>query len=70
MKVWSLSWGVPGWINSGNGNESHYFGPDQIAYQVKWLECLRDAWGVEPDVAIGGFDIYWKWRALTWRTRR
>ncbi len=30
IKVWSLSWGVPGWI--GNGS---YFSYDNIAYQVR-----------------------------------
>lgn len=44
VKVWSLAWGVPGWV----GNHS-YFSPDNIDYQIGWLKCLRDEWGVQSD---------------------
>jgi hypothetical protein len=45
LQIWSLSWGVPGWV----GNHS-YFSDDNIEYQIAWLKCLRDSWGVEPDL--------------------
>jgi hypothetical protein len=44
IKIWSLAWGVPGWI----GNHS-YFSDDNIQYQIEWLKCLRDEWHVESN---------------------
>jgi galactosylceramidase len=49
VKVWSLSWGVPGWVGNVSGQPPTYFSDDNIAYQVAWLGCLRDHWGVESD---------------------
>jgi galactosylceramidase len=49
IKVWSLSWGVPGWVGNSSGNPSTYYCDDQIAYQLSWLKCLRDAHGVESN---------------------
>lgn len=33
IKIWSLSWGVPGWI--GNGT---YYSDDNMHYQIQWLK--------------------------------
>lgn len=44
IKIWSLAWGVPGWI--GNGT---YFSDDNTNYQIQWLKCLRESHGVESD---------------------
>lgn len=45
IRIWSLSWGIPGWI--GNGT---FFSQDNIDYQITWLECLRDYYDVEPNL--------------------
>ena len=45
IQIWSLSWGIPGWI--GNGT---YYSEENIRYQVSWLECLRSYYGVEPNL--------------------
>jgi galactosylceramidase len=50
IKIWSLSWGVPGWIGNVSGHAPSYYSDDNVAYQVAWLRCLRDSWGVEPDL--------------------
>ena len=44
--IWSLSWGVPGWIGS---NENDYFTNANIEYQIEWLKCLRDHYHVESN---------------------
>lgn len=44
IKVWSLSWGVPGWI----GNHSYYSDED-MAYHIEWLKCLNNTYGVQSD---------------------
>ena len=44
IKLWSLSWGIPGWI----GNAT-YYSDENIDYQIAWLECLRDHHGVMSD---------------------
>jgi hypothetical protein len=62
LKIWSLSWGVPGWINSSiigppapgdwdddYGPKTRYFSEDNIHYQVQWLKCLRSEYNVESD---------------------
>ena len=41
--TYGLPWGAPGWIN----NQTGYYGPDQITYQVNWLKCARDHHGIE-----------------------
>lgn len=45
--IWSLSWGVPGWI--GNGTSSSYYTDDNIDYQIGWLQCLRHEYNVESN---------------------
>jgi hypothetical protein len=58
IKIWSLSWGIPGWINGsviGNdwdddyGPKTHFFSEDNIRYQVQWVKCLREQYNVESD---------------------
>ena len=50
IKVWSLSWGVPGWVGEvGNQTNGSYFSADNIDYQIAWLNCLKDTWGVDSD---------------------
>ena len=49
IKIWSLSWGVPGWIGNVSGNAPTYYCDDNIDYQIAWLRCLKDTWGVESD---------------------
>ena len=34
-----------GWIN----NQTGYYGPDQITYQVNWLKCARDYHSIDVD---------------------
>ena len=43
--TYGLSWGTPGWIN----NQTGYYGPDQVTYQVNWLKCARDSHGIDVD---------------------
>jgi hypothetical protein len=43
VKTYGLSWGAPGWINNGT-----FFGPEMVAYQTKWLQCMA-AEGVQMD---------------------
>ena len=43
--TYGLAWGAPGWIN----NQSGYYGPDQITYQVNWLKCARDYHSIDVD---------------------
>jgi galactosylceramidase len=49
IKIWSLSWGVPGWIGNLSGSAPTYFCDDNIQYQISWLKCLKDTWGVDSD---------------------
>jgi hypothetical protein len=49
IKIWSLSWGVPGWVGNVSGHSPTYYCSDNIAYQIAWLRCLRDSWGVRSD---------------------
>ena len=42
---YGLPWGSPGWID----NQTGYYGPDQITYQVNWLKCARDTHGIDVD---------------------
>ena len=50
IKIWSLAWGVPGWIGNISGAAPTYYCEDNIHYQVAWLQCLRNRWGVESDL--------------------
>ena len=43
--TYGLPWGAPGWIN----NQTGYYGPDQITYQVNWLKCARDYHQIDVD---------------------
>ena len=43
VKTYGLSWGAPGWINNGT-----FFGPEMVAYQTKWLQCMAEE-GVQMD---------------------
>jgi galactosylceramidase len=49
IKIWSLSWGVPGWIGNVSGSAPTYYCDDNIQYQISWLKCLKDTWGVDSD---------------------
>jgi galactosylceramidase len=55
IKIWSLSWGVPGWIGGetiGEPDDDYddwYWTEDNIHYQIQWLKCLRDQYGVQSD---------------------
>ena len=51
IKVYGLSWGAPSWINNGT-----YFGPDMVAYQTAWVNCMAQE-GV-------GVDYLGVWSAL------
>eukprot|EP00040_Diaphanoeca_grandis_P037435 m.243730 g.243730 ORF g.243730 m.243730 type:complete len:926 (-) comp33818_c0_seq1:380-3157(-) len=44
IKTWGLSWGVPAWIGGGE-----YFSSDNIAYQTKWLQCVKSSLGIAVD---------------------
>ena len=43
--TYGLPWGSPGWVD----NQTGYYGPDQITYQVNWLKCARDYHGIDVD---------------------
>ena len=43
--TYGMSWGVPGWID----NQTGYYGPDNIEYQVNWAKCARDYHGINID---------------------
>ncbi|KAG7361104.1 glycosyl hydrolase family 59 protein [Nitzschia inconspicua] len=44
--IWSLSWGLPGWI----GNETHeYYNDENIDYQIGWVQCLKNEYHVESN---------------------
>jgi hypothetical protein len=43
--TYGMSWGVPGWIN----NQTGYYGPDNLVYQVNWAKCARDYHGITVD---------------------
>lgn len=49
IKIWSLSWGVPGWVGNVSGHAPTYYCADNIDYHIKWLQCLQQTWGVESD---------------------
>lgn len=42
--TYALSWGAPGWV--GNGT---YYSDDGLAFHVSWLQCAKQAWGVDVD---------------------
>ena len=43
--TYGLAWGAPGWIN----NQSGYYGPDLITYEINWLKCARDYHNISVD---------------------
>lgn len=43
--TYGLAWGAPGWIN----NQTGFYGPDLVVYQLNWLKCARDFHGIEVD---------------------
>lgn len=43
IQIYGLSWGLPGWI----GNGTNFFSQDNIEYQTAWLQCMREAHGLE-----------------------
>jgi hypothetical protein len=43
--TYGLAWGAPGWIN----NQSGYYGPDLITYEITWLKCARDHHNISVD---------------------
>lgn len=45
IKLYGLSWAVPGWI----GNGSFYSGDDNINYHIKWLEGAQSAHNLTID---------------------
>ena len=49
IKIWSLSWGVPGWVGNISGSPPTYYCDDNIDYQIAWLRCLKETWGVDSD---------------------
>ena len=55
--TYGLAWGAPGWIN----NQTGYYGPDLIIYQVNWLKCARDHHSVDVDF-LG------LWNEMPWGT--
>jgi galactosylceramidase len=44
VKLYSLSWGAPGWI--GNGS---FFSDDNIKYHIKWLQGAKKVHGLDMD---------------------
>ena len=42
IKIWSLSWGVPGWIGNTSGHPATYYCDDNIEYQVA---CISNYFG-------------------------
>ena len=49
IKTWGLSWGVPAWIGRGSFNSSSFYTMDNIHYQTKWLECIKQSTGIAVD---------------------
>ena len=41
IKLYGLSWGVPGWIGGGN-----YFSQDNIDYHIKWIQGAKQVYGL------------------------
>lgn len=54
IKTYGLSWGAPGWINNGTG----FFGPEMVAYQTAWVECMRQE-GISMDYLGVWNERYW-----------
>ena len=44
--TYGLSWGTPAWINNNTG----FYGPDQISYQIDWLKCMKQQTGFAIDL--------------------
>jgi len=53
IKLFGLSWGVPGWI--GNGS---YFSADNWEYQTAWVRCQQSV-GLELDYLGVWNERYW-----------
>ena len=55
---------VPGWVGDTlgpetnphhfGGNGTRYYSSDNIEYQLGWLRCLKDSWGVDSDYIVSG----------------
>jgi len=45
MVTYGLIWGAPGWIN----NQTGFYGPDMLQYQLNWLRCAKDTHGIDVD---------------------
>lgn len=45
VKTYGLMWGAPGWIN----NQTGFYGPDLLEYQLNWLRCANATHGVMVD---------------------
>jgi hypothetical protein len=42
--VYGLSWAVPLWVGGGD-----YYSADNIAYQVAWVNCVKNVTGADVD---------------------
>jgi galactosylceramidase len=49
LKLSLLLQGVPGWVGNTSGHAPTYYCDDNIKYQIAWLKCLKESWGVESD---------------------
>ena len=41
--------GGPAWIGRGSFNSSSFYTMDNIHYQTKWLECIKQSTGISVD---------------------
>ena len=53
VKLYGLSWAVPGWIGDGCKScsmpEQYYHGDDNIEYHLKWIEGAKSAHNLTID---------------------
>ena len=49
IRTYGLAWGVPGWIGDAESPAGSYYSADNIEYHLSWLDCARNAHGVEID---------------------
>eukprot|EP00041_Stephanoeca_diplocostata_P003381 m.33960 g.33960 ORF g.33960 m.33960 type:complete len:274 (-) comp14276_c0_seq1:2890-3711(-) len=50
--LYGLSWGVPGWVGdnvTSNVTHATYFSDDNLEYQVAWVRCMNDTFGLPID---------------------
>ena len=40
--LYGLSWATPRWVGDGTGNGTGYYSNDNLLYQTKWVECIRN----------------------------